>query len=117
MLMSSSTGRATLPSANPNAELCLSLLSNQSWRFTLPDAREDVEHAERKWNAAILSRNHEIAAQHLAPEYRLIIGIEDQPLLVMPREDWLAQLPNYRIHRQQLHDMHVSFSGTWPWPP
>jgi ketosteroid isomerase-like protein len=77
----------------------------------LPDAREDVEHAERKWNAAILSRDHEIAAQHLAPEYRLIIGIEDQPLHFLPREEWLAQLPNYRIHRQQLHEMHVSVWG------
>ena len=73
--------------------------------------REEVEQAERSWNAAILSRDCDRAALHMAPEYRLIVGIEDQPLRVMPRETWLAQLPNYHIHRQEIHDLHVSAFG------
>lgn len=73
--------------------------------------REEVEQAERSWNAAILKRDHDAAAQHMAPEYRLIIGIEDQPLRVFPREEWLAQLPNYLIHSHAIHDLHVSAFG------
>ena len=70
--------------------------------------QEEVQHAERTWNAAILTRDRDIVLPHMAEEYRLLIGIENQPLRIMPRAEWLAALPNYRIHRQELHDMHVS---------
>lgn len=68
----------------------------------------DIENMERLWNDAILRRDVDSAAGFLAPEYKLVIGVEDQPLQVIPRELWLSVLPRYVIHRHEITDMHVS---------
>ena len=74
-----------------------------------PDARiVDVENMERAWNDAILSRNVDSASNFQAPEFRLVIGVEGQPLQVVTRELWLSALPRYVIRRHQITDMHVS---------
>jgi hypothetical protein len=49
-----------------------------------------VENAERLWNDAILRRDVDSAADFLAPEFRLIIGVEGQSLQVISRELWLS---------------------------
>ncbi len=67
-----------------------------------------VENAERLWNDAILRRDVDSAADFLAPEFRLIIGVEAQSLQVISRELWLSALPRYVIHSHQITDMHVS---------
>src|SRR5271168_1625074 len=68
----------------------------------------DIENTERLWNDAILRRNVDSAASFLAPEYKLVIGVEGQSLQVIPRELWLSVLPRYVIHGHRITDMHVS---------
>lgn len=68
----------------------------------------DIESTERLWNDAILRRDVESAASFLAPEYKLVIGVEGQSLQVIPRDLWLSVLPRYVIHRHEIRDMHVS---------
>jgi hypothetical protein len=71
----------------------------------------DIENMERLWNDAILRRDAESAAGIMAPEYKLIIGVEGQPLQVIPRELWLTVLPRYVIHGHEITDIHVSVSN------
>ena len=68
----------------------------------------DVETAERLWNDAILRRDVDSAADFLAPEFRLVIGVEGQSLQVISRELWLSALPRYVIHGHSITDIHVS---------
>ncbi len=68
----------------------------------------DIEKMERLWNDAILRRDADSAASFLAPEYRLIIGVEAQSLQVISRDLWLSVLPRYVIHSHEITDMHVS---------
>jgi hypothetical protein len=68
----------------------------------------DIENMERLWNDAILRRDVDSAGSILAPEYKLVIGVEGQSLQVIPRELWLSVLPRYVIHSHEIADMHVS---------
>lgn len=67
-----------------------------------------IDSKERQWNDVILKRDVASAASFQAPEFKLIIGAEGQPLQVIPRELWLSVLPRYVIHRHEITDMHVS---------
>lgn len=69
---------------------------------------DDIETMERLWNDAILRRDVDSAASFQAPEYRLVIGVEGQPLQVVRRELWLSVLPRYVIREHKITDMHVS---------
>jgi hypothetical protein len=68
----------------------------------------DIEKLERLWNDAILRRDVDCAASFLAPEYKLVIGVEGQSLQVIPRELWLSVLPRYVIRGHEITDMLVS---------
>ena len=68
----------------------------------------DIENVERLWNDTILRRDLDSAASFLAPEYKLVIGVEGQSLQVIPRELWLSVLPRYVIHSHEITNMHVS---------
>lgn len=70
-----------------------------------------VREAEQQWNAAILRRDVSAAKQFMAPEYQLLVGIEGRNLARYPLDVWLTALPNYVIHRQAIHDLHVSLWG------
>jgi hypothetical protein len=67
-----------------------------------------IENMERLWNEAILRRDVDFAAGILAPEYKLVIGVEGQSLQVITRELWLSALPCYVIHGHEITDTHVS---------
>jgi len=67
-----------------------------------------INDMERKWNDAILKRDVASAASFQAPEFKLVIGAEGQPLQVIPKEPWLSVLPRYMIHRHEITDVHVS---------
>jgi hypothetical protein len=78
-------------------------------RAQAPDAIvATIGDTERRWNDAILRRDVASAASFQAPEFKLIVGAEGQPLQVIPRELWLSVLPRYVIHRHEITDMHVS---------
>ena len=68
----------------------------------------DIEKTERFWNEAILKRDVESAASFLAPEFKLVIGVEGQSLQLIPKELWLSVLPRYVIHSHEITDMHVT---------
>lgn len=67
--------------------------------------------AEDRWLEAILARDAKAAEAILHPDYRLIIGIEGHPLRIMPRAQWLAVLPDYRITNCSITDRQVSVYG------
>ena len=67
--------------------------------------------AEDRWLEAILARDMNAAEAILHPDYRLIIGIEGHPLRIMPRAQWLAILPDYRITNCSITDRQVSIYG------
>jgi hypothetical protein len=67
--------------------------------------------AEDRWLEAILARDAKAAELILHPDYRLIIGIEGHPLRIMPRAQWLAVLPDYRIMDCSVTDRQVSVYG------
>jgi hypothetical protein len=67
--------------------------------------------AEDRWLQAILARDANAAEAILHPEFRLIIGIEGHPLRIMPRAQWLAVLPDYRITDCSVTDRQVSVYG------
>ncbi|WP_348264047.1 nuclear transport factor 2 family protein [Telmatobacter sp. DSM 110680] len=67
-----------------------------------------INNMERQWNDAILRRDVASAASFQAPEFKLVVGAEGQPLQVIPRELWLSVLPRYVIHRHEITDVHVS---------
>jgi ketosteroid isomerase-like protein len=70
-----------------------------------------LREAEDRWLKALLARDTAAADDILHPDYRLIIGIEGQPLRVMPRQQWLALLPDYRITGHSITDRRVSLYG------
>ena len=67
--------------------------------------------AEYRWLQAILARDANAAETILHPDFRLIIGIEGHPLRIMPRAQWLAVLPDYRITDCSVTDRQVSVYG------
>ena len=67
--------------------------------------------AEDRWLQAVLARDANDAEAILHPDFRLIIGIEGHPLRVMPRAQWLAVLPDYRITECSVTDRQVSVYG------
>jgi Domain of unknown function (DUF4440) len=67
--------------------------------------------AEDRWLEAILARDMNAAEAILHPDHRLIIGIEGHPLRIMPRAQWLAILPDYRITNCSITDRQVSIYG------
>jgi ketosteroid isomerase-like protein len=67
--------------------------------------------AEDRWLQAILARDANAAETILHPDFRLIIGIEGHPLRIMPRAQWLAVLPDYRITDCSVTDRQVSVYG------
>ena len=67
--------------------------------------------AEDRWLQAVLARDANAAEAILHPGFRLIIGIEGHPLRIMPRAQWLAVLPDYRITDCSVTDRQVSVYG------
>jgi ketosteroid isomerase-like protein len=67
--------------------------------------------AEERWLQAVLARDPVAADAILHSDYRLIVGIEGQPLRVIPRQEWLALLPDYRITEHAITDRRVTVYG------
>jgi hypothetical protein len=68
----------------------------------------EIEDMERVWNEANLRRDVDFATNLLAPEFKLIIGVEGKSFQVLPREQWLSVLPHYVIQSYEITDMRVS---------
>ncbi len=68
---------------------------------------DEVRTAAVEWDAAIVRRDVEAAAQFLAPEYSLMApGIGE-----MPRAKWLENLPGYVIHENAFTDVQLHTYG------
>jgi ketosteroid isomerase-like protein len=76
-----------------------------------PVTADLIRSAERKWNEAILRRDAPAMAGFLSDSYFLAIGIEGQPLLIVPRAQWLQTLEAYRLESQSIDDMQVHVYG------
>ena len=78
----------------------------------MTDAPEQaVLAAEDVWLRAVLARDTQAAEAILHPDYRLIVGIEEQPLRVHTRDQWLQMLPHYLISDQRITDRQVRVYG------
>jgi ketosteroid isomerase-like protein len=84
--------------------------SGTSPRTTARPSRvaDEVRRAEEDWNAAIDRRDVRTMERFLAPGYFLAIGVEGQPLQIVPRETWLRNLELYDIQSYSIDDMRVN---------
>ena len=74
-------------------------------------AAEEIRALERDWNDAIDRRDTAAMQRFLAPGYFLAVGIQGQPLRVVPRETWLRNLGLYDIRSYSIDDMRVNVYG------
>jgi ketosteroid isomerase-like protein len=72
---------------------------------------DTIRKQERDWNQAILQRDASAMASYLADSYFLAVGIEGQPLLIIPKAQWMETLNVYRIETQSIGDMKVHVYG------
>lgn len=72
---------------------------------------QEIVELEKKWNNAIQSQNEAGVAQFLADSYFLAVGVQGQPLQVVPRERWLENLKFYNIHSHSIDDIKVHVYG------
>jgi len=75
------------------------------------DAKAEVQKAETQWNDCILRRDIECAGSFLAEDYFLMIAIEGQPLVKVPRDLWLKNLAGYYIETMSMDETHISVYG------
>jgi len=74
-------------------------------------AKAEVQKAEAQWNDCILRRDIECAGSFLAEDYFLMIDIEGQPLVKVPRDLWLKNLAGYYIEAMSIDETHISVYG------
>ena len=74
-------------------------------------AGQEILELEKKWNAAIQSRDVAGMEQFLADGYFLAVAMEGRPLQVVPRERWLENLKFYKIHSHSIDDIKVNVYG------
>jgi len=74
-------------------------------------AADQVRQMERDWNDAIDRRDAAAMERFLAPTYFLGVGVQGQPLHVVPREAWLRNLAEYDIQSYSIDDMKVNVYG------
>ena len=67
----------------------------------------EIRRVEEDWNAAIDRRDVPAMQRFLAPGYFLAIGIEGQPLQIVPRDAWLRSLELYDIQSYSIDDMRI----------
>lgn len=89
----------------------LALVGQKNSSTSTPDAKAEVQKAEAQWNACILRRDIECAGSFLAEDYSLMIAIEGQPLVKVPRDLWLKNLAGYYIETMSIDEMHISVYG------
>lgn len=66
---------------------------------------------EKRWNDGIKSRDVALMEQFLADGYFLAIGVKGRPLTIVPRKNWLANLPTYKIESYSIDDIRVGVYG------
>jgi ketosteroid isomerase-like protein len=72
---------------------------------------ELIRSSEIEWNAAIRRRDVTVMDRFLAATFRVVVGIEGQPLSITPREQWLETLKVYLLDFQAIDDMSISMYG------
>ena len=70
-------------------------------------AETEVREAAQRWSDAIANRDVATAEQILGPEYALMAA----GLGEMPRDKWLAALPEYVIHSYSFDDVKLHVYG------
>jgi ketosteroid isomerase-like protein len=74
-------------------------------------AEQEIIELEKRWNNAIQSQDLTQMGQFLADSYFLAVGLQGQPLQIVPRERWLENLKFYKIHSHSIDDMKVRVYG------
>ncbi len=74
-------------------------------------AEQQIIELEKRWNNAIQSQDLTQMGQFLADSYFLAVGIQGQPLQIVPRERWLENLQFYKIHSHTIDDIKVHVYG------
>lgn len=75
----------------------------------MDDAAREIAELSSRWDVAIRERDASAAAQILHEEYRLVLVQPAQA--VMPREAWLALLPDYMVHHLHIQEQVVDVIG------
>lgn len=74
-------------------------------------AEQEIVELEKRWNNAIQSQDLPQMGQFLADGYFLAVGLQGQPLQVVPRQRWLENLKFYKIHSHSIDDIKVNLYG------
>jgi ketosteroid isomerase-like protein len=91
--------------------LSLALAGQKNSSISTSDAKAEVQKAEAQWNDCILRRDIECAGSFLAEDYFLMIDIEGQPMVKVPRDVWLKNLAGYFIEVMSMDETHISVYG------
>ena len=74
-------------------------------------AEQEIVELEKKWNDAIQRQDMAQMGQFLPDGYFLAVGVQGQPLQIVPRESWLENLKFYKIHTHSIDEMKVRVYG------
>jgi ketosteroid isomerase-like protein len=72
---------------------------------------QQVTELQKQWVAAIKDQDDKRISQLQADGFFLAVGVQGQPLRIVPRERWLESLKFYKIHSHNIDDMNVSVYG------
>lgn len=93
------------------------LLSHASAQTAVPPAKpeggagQQIAELQKQWVAAIKDQDDKRVSQLQADGFFLAVGVQGQPLQIVPRGRWLENLRFYRIHSHSIDDMKVSVYG------
>jgi ketosteroid isomerase-like protein len=90
------------------------LLSLPAPAFSAPpaDSEAELRQREQEWNMAIQRHDAATAARFMSDSYALVVGIEAQKIIAVPRANWLETLDKlYRIESWKIDDVRTTVLG------
>ena len=75
------------------------------------DVSQHIIALEHQWAEAIFRRNPSVMNQFLAESYFLGMGLLAPSIVIVPREQWLANLPLYITESSVIEDIRVGVYG------
>ena len=79
---------------------------------SIANVEQEIIELERQWATAIQKQDSTQMSRFLSESYFLGIGIQGQPLRIVPHEAWLETLKEYRTESFKVDDIKVHIYGT-----
>lgn len=72
---------------------------------------QQIIDLEKRWADALKRRDEAQMEEFLADSYFLAVGVQGQPVVVVPRKNWLENLKFYKIESLSIDDIKVNVYG------